>query len=75
MVPTVPTDWQREFPVFGAVSGTVGCLAAMEVIKTLTGLGEPLHNRLLTLDLRDMSTRHLEWQRDLDCTVCGVPES
>ena len=71
MVPTLPENWKRQFPVFGAVSGAVGCLAAMEVIKTLTGLGEPLHNRLLTLDLRDMTTRRLEWQKDPSCPVCG----
>lgn len=54
LVPDVPASWQRRFPVFGAVSGTVGCLAAMEVIKLLAGLGEPLYNRMLRCDLRTM---------------------
>lgn len=54
LVPDVPTGWQRRFPVFGAVSGTVACLAAMETIKLLAGFGDPLLNRLLRLDLRDM---------------------
>jgi len=57
LVPEVPTGWQRRFPVFGAVSGTVGCLAAMEAIKLLAGFGEPLFNRLLRLDLRTMNSR------------------
>lgn len=57
LVPEVPAGWQRRFPVFGAVSGTVGCLAAMEAIKILAGFGEPLFNRLLRLDLRSMSSR------------------
>jgi hypothetical protein len=37
-VPEVPRSWTRRFPVFGAVSGTVGRLAAMETIKPLSGL-------------------------------------
>jgi len=57
LVPEVPAGWQRRFPVFGAVSGTVGCLAAMEAIKLLAGFGEPLFNRLLRLDLRTMHSR------------------
>ena len=40
--PIAPTAWRREFPVFGAVAGTVACLAAMEVIKLITGVGESL---------------------------------
>ena len=42
LYPAPPPEWKREFPVFGAVSGTVGCLAAMEAVKILAGLGEPL---------------------------------
>ncbi len=57
LVPEVPAGWQRRFPVFGAVSGTVGCLAAMEAIKLLAGFGEPLFNRLLRLDLRTMNSQ------------------
>lgn len=53
-VPDVPPNWKRRFPVFGAVSGTVGSLAAMEAIKLIAGFGEPLKNRLLRLDLRTM---------------------
>jgi len=53
-VPDVPPTWKRRFPVFGAVSGTVGSLAAMEAIKLIAGFGEPLKNRLLRLDLRSM---------------------
>ncbi|MGH9176615.1 MAG: HesA/MoeB/ThiF family protein, partial [Vicinamibacterales bacterium] len=53
--PAEPPAWQRKFPVFGAVSGAVGCLGAMEAIKVLAGLGEPLAGRLLTFDLRDMT--------------------
>ena len=56
-MPEPPVHWKREFPVFGAVSGTVGCLGAMEAIKILADFGEPLWNRMLMMDLRSMSTR------------------
>ncbi|WP_297070342.1 ThiF family adenylyltransferase [Thermococcus sp.] len=42
---------EERFPVLGATAGVVGSLQAMEVIKLLTGLGEPLLNKLLLIDL------------------------
>jgi molybdopterin/thiamine biosynthesis adenylyltransferase len=69
--PEPPPDWKRQFPVIGAVSGTVGCLAAMEVIKLLTGIGQPLTGTLLTMDLGTMRFHHLKISRRKDCPVCG----
>ncbi len=71
LYPQKPEFWRREFPVFGAVSGTVGCLGAMETIKLITDLGEPLYNRLLTMDLRDMSFRTIKIHKRENCPVCG----
>jgi len=71
LYPEAPPDWRRQFPVFGAVSGMVGCLGAMEAIKVLTGLGQPLTGKLLTCDLRTMSFRKLKTRRQPDCPVCG----
>ena len=70
LYPEKPDDWQRRFPVIGAVSGTVGCLGAMEVIKIIAGLGEPLFGRLLTMDLRDMSFQEVKIRPDPGCPVC-----
>ncbi len=70
LYPGDPPGWRRQFPVFGAVSTMIGSLAAMEAIKVLSGLGEPLVGRLLTADLRDMSFRTLRLQRNLHCLVC-----
>lgn len=72
LYPEPPSDWRRQFPVFGAVSGTIGCLGAMEVIKVLTGLGRPLQGRLLTCDLRTMEFRTVKTNRRADCAVCGA---
>jgi len=40
-----------KFPIIGATAGVVGSIQAMEVIKLLTGFGEPLLNKLLLIDL------------------------
>ncbi|MDA1137279.1 MAG: HesA/MoeB/ThiF family protein [Planctomycetota bacterium] len=69
--PEQPPTWKRQFPVFGAVSGTVGCLGAVEVIKLVSGLGETLAGKMLTMDLRDMTFRTLNLRRDPDCPICG----
>lgn len=70
-VPEVPSTWTRQFPVFGAVSGTAACLGAMEVIKLITGLGEPLAGEMLCMDLARMSFRRVKLPRREDCPVCG----
>ena len=71
LFPEQPPAWKRQFPVFGAVSGTVGCLGAMEAIKIISGLGEPLAGNLLTYDLRDITFKKIVVQRNPDCAVCG----
>ena len=70
ITPEPPPDWKRQFPVLGAVSGTVGCLGAAEVIKLITGIGEPLAGTLLAMDLGTMQFRRLKIARDPDCPVC-----
>lgn len=71
-VPDPPISWKRQFPVLGAVAGTVGCLGAMEAIKLITGIGEPLADRLLTIDMRDMRLRTVQVSKRIDCEVCGA---
>jgi molybdopterin/thiamine biosynthesis adenylyltransferase len=72
LVPEKPADWKRQFPVIGAVSGTAGCIGAVEVIKLLTGLGDPLAGSMLVMDLRTMNIRRVKTVRRSDCPVCGV---
>ena len=68
--PIAPTAWRREFPVVGAVSGTVGCMAAMEVIKLVTGVGEPLAGTMLMIDLATMTFSRRKIHRNQACSVC-----
>jgi len=71
LYPEKPPYWKRQFPVFGAVSGSVACLGAAEAIKILSGLGTPLYNRLLSCDLRTMSFRKVRIGRMPNCEVCS----
>lgn len=65
-------EWDRwGFGVLGAVSGTLACLAALEAIKLITGLGEPLLGQLLTMDLARAEFAKRRSYHDLDCPVCG----
>jgi len=72
VTPEPPAWWTREFPVFGAVSGTAGCIAAMEVIKLLTGLGTSPAGSLIAIDFRSMHVRKVAVARDPQCPVCGT---
>ncbi|MCA9193029.1 MAG: HesA/MoeB/ThiF family protein [Planctomycetales bacterium] len=71
LLPEKPPTWTRQFPVFGAVAGSVACLAAMEVIKVISGLGTPLSGRLLRYDLRTMEFHRFGISRKSDCPICG----
>ena len=70
-VPEVPATWKRQFPVFGAVSGAVACLGAVEVIKLITGIGKPLAGEMVAMDLSTMRFRRVTIPRRADCPVCG----
>jgi adenylyltransferase/sulfurtransferase len=57
--------------VLGVLPGIVGSLQAAEAIKLILGIGAPLINRLLLLDVLRGRFRELELRRDPSCPVCG----
>jgi sulfur-carrier protein adenylyltransferase/sulfurtransferase len=57
--------------VLGVLPGTMGLLQATEVIKLLTGAGEPLVGRLLLYDALAASFTELKVRRDPDCPICS----
>jgi sulfur-carrier protein adenylyltransferase/sulfurtransferase len=60
-----------EAGVLGVLPGIVGSVQAVEAIKLILGIGEPLIGRLLMIDTLDMSFRTLKVKRDAQCPVCG----
>ncbi len=57
--------------VLGVLPGLIGTLQALEAIKLITGMGEPLLGKLLHVDTLSMRFRTLTLRRDPDCPVCG----
>jgi molybdopterin/thiamine biosynthesis adenylyltransferase/rhodanese-related sulfurtransferase len=60
-----------EAGVLGVLPGIVGSIQAIETIKLLLNLGEPLVGRLLTYDSMDESFRTFKVRRDPACPACG----
>jgi molybdopterin/thiamine biosynthesis adenylyltransferase/rhodanese-related sulfurtransferase len=60
-----------EAGVLGVLPGIIGSIQAVETIKLLLDLGEPLIGRLLTYDSLDESFRTFKVRRDPSCPACG----
>jgi molybdopterin/thiamine biosynthesis adenylyltransferase/rhodanese-related sulfurtransferase len=60
-----------EAGVLGVLPGIIGSIQAVETIKLLLDLGEPLVGRLLTYDSLDESFRTFKVRRDPNCPACG----
>lgn len=56
--------------VLAPVTGLIGSLQAIEAIKVLTNIGEPLTGRLLLIDAMTMEIRTLKLKKDPACGVC-----
>jgi adenylyltransferase/sulfurtransferase len=61
-----------EAGVLGALCGVVGSLQALEAIKLIAGIGEPLRGRLLTYDALGQQFATLALARDPHCPLCGT---
>src|SRR5208337_538965 len=57
--------------VLGVLPGIVGCLQALETIKTVLGIGKPLIGRLLLFDALGLKFRELKLRKNPECPICG----
>lgn len=57
--------------ILGPVAGMLGTIQAAEALKVITGVGEPLFDRLLTIDARTMTCDVVPVSRDPHCPVCA----
>ncbi len=57
--------------VLGVLPGIIGSLQAMEALKLLAGIGEPLVGRLLHYDATAARFREFKLRPDAACALCG----
>jgi adenylyltransferase/sulfurtransferase len=57
--------------VLGVLPGIIGMLQAIETLKLILGIGEPLVGRLLHFDALKVKFREFNLRRDPQCPVCG----
>ena len=60
-----------EAGVLGVLPGIIGCLQASEVIKIITGIGQPLSGKLFLFDAQDFSTRKVKVTKNEDNPLTG----
>ena len=61
-----------ETGIIGALTGVMGSMQALEVIKEITGAGESLAGRLMLYDALAGEMRTIRLRRDPDCASCGA---
>ncbi len=70
---TVPTC--AEAGIIGALTGVMGSLQALEVIKEITGAGDTMAGRLLIYDGLATDFRKIRVRHDPACALCGPQPS
>jgi len=72
-----PEDTQAEelrcavMGVLAPLTGTIGAMQAIEAMKLIAGIGEPLTGRLMLLDALHGESRTVRIAKDPHCPVCG----
>jgi len=64
-----------EAGVLGVLPGIVGSLQAVEALKLILDIGEPLVGRLLNYDSLDQSMTTVRISRNPECAACGDPSN
>jgi adenylyltransferase/sulfurtransferase len=58
--------------VLGVLPGVIGSLQALEALKLVLAVGEPLIGRLVLFDALRLRFRELQVRKDPDCPICGA---
>ncbi|MBA2506120.1 MAG: HesA/MoeB/ThiF family protein [Thermoleophilaceae bacterium] len=67
-----PEESCAETGVVGALAGVIGSIQALEAIKLISGVGEPLLDTILQLDGRTMEQTLVATERQPGCAACGA---
>lgn len=60
-----------EAGIIGSVTGSIGTLCAMEVIKLRLQLGTVRHNSTFILNLLTGEVQNLAWNKSINCVLCS----
>jgi len=75
LIPEIPprkdSPTCSEAGILGASAGVVGSWQAVEAVKLLLGIGEPLCGRLLMIDTLEGAVSTLSLRKDPGCPACG----
>ena len=58
--------------VLGVLPGVIGVMQAIEAIKLIIGIGDPLIGRLVSFDALKMRFREFKIRKDTNCPICGA---
>ena len=79
LLPTPPADDLvlscAEAGVLGVLPGILGTIQATEALKVLSGVGEPLKDRMLLIDALDMSVRTIDLSGMSDSEIDTIASS
>ncbi|MCD6514603.1 MAG: HesA/MoeB/ThiF family protein [Candidatus Odinarchaeota archaeon] len=70
IIPETP-PFRGAFPILGTTAGILGILEANEVIKLVTGIGEPLKGKMLFVDIENNDFSIISLKRSKKCPVCS----
>jgi len=73
LVPDIPPDAETcsQVGVIGALAGVIGSMMALEVIKLITGAGNPLCGKLWVFDGLKGESRTITLPKDPKCRACA----
>ncbi|MFC6648931.1 HesA/MoeB/ThiF family protein [Paenibacillus rhizoplanae] len=72
LYPELPPQWEPlGFPVLGATSGIAGCLAALEAVKWITGVGTTYAGVMHRFSSLDFACYSVRITRNPNCACCG----
>lgn len=70
--PTPPSNMNLyKNGLFASITGLLGSIGASEVLKFFTGVGNPLVDSVLSVDIASMSFSKLKISKNPKCPICG----
>lgn len=72
LYPEKDSSWEPlGFPVLGATSGMAGCMAAMEAVKWITGVGKATVGEMVRINSLDLSSIRINLEDIPLCPACA----